>query len=191
LRLRRFHANIIITLSAVYLGLGSNLGDKQTYINTALALLTERVGVILALSGFYETEPWGYESPETYQNVAVAIQTDLEPAALLLTTQAIERDIGRNHKTTNGKYRDRVIDIDILLYDDLILQTQTLTIPHPLMHQRPFVLQPLNEIAPHIIHPILHKTIAELLPIPVIARGSLSKSNRSLVIASLRSNPET
>ena len=151
-------------MSTVYLGLGSNLGDKHTYINKALAHLTERVGEIRALSGFYETEPWGYDSQETYQNVAVAIQTDLKPAALLAVIQAIERDIGRNQKTTNGIYRDRVIDIDILLYDDLILQTQPLTIPHPLMHQRSFVLHPLNEIAPHIIHPILQKTIAELSP---------------------------
>jgi len=150
-------------LSTVYLGLGSNLGDKQMFIKKALALITERVGVILALSGIYETEPWGYDSPEMYQNVATVIRTDLEPATLLTVIQAIEREIGRNHKTTNGQYHDRVIDIDILLYDDLILQTATLTIPHPLMHRRVFVLQPLSEIAPHIIHPVLKKSIAALL----------------------------
>ena len=150
-------------MPTVYLCLGSNLGDKQTFIKTALTLITERAGAILALSGFYETQPWGYDSTKTYQNVAVAVQTDLEPANLLATTQAIERDIGRRQKTINGEYHDRVIDIDILLYDDLILQTPTLTIPHPLMHQRPFVLQPLSEIAPHIFHPILQKTITETL----------------------------
>ena len=162
MRVWRRHADIIIIVSTVYLCLGSNLGDKQTHIKKALALITERAGAILSLSGFYETQPWGYDSPETYQNVAVAIQTDLDPVTLLSVTQSIEREVGRQHKTIGGAYHDRVIDIDILLYDDLLLQSPTLTIPHPLMHRRSFVLQPMNEIAPHIIHPVLQKTVTEL-----------------------------
>ena len=149
-------------MSTVYLGIGSNLGDKQAHIKKALALITERAGTILALSRFYETKSWGYDSTKTYQNIAIAVQTDLEPDTLLSTTQAIERDIGRHDKTFKGEYRDRTIDIDILLYDDLILQTPTLTIPHSLMHLRTFVLQPLTEIAPHATHPVLQQTIAEM-----------------------------
>jgi 2-amino-4-hydroxy-6-hydroxymethyldihydropteridine diphosphokinase len=149
-------------MSSVYLSLGSNLGDKRKNIESALAQISERVGVIRALSGFHETQPWGYDSKETYLNVAIAVATELNPAELLEITQAIERDLGRCHKTINGEYQDRTIDIDLLLYDNLILNTENLTIPHPLMHQRAFVLQPLTEIAPHIIHPVIGKSITEL-----------------------------
>ena len=149
-------------VSTVYLGLGSNLGDRRKEIESALALIVGRVGVIHAVSRFYETQPWGYDSREQYLNVATKVETALKPTELLLVTQTIESDIGRHHKTINGEYLDRPIDIDILIYDDLILQTPTLTIPHPLMHQRAFVLQPLAEIAPHVIHPVLQKTIAFL-----------------------------
>ena len=147
-------------MPTVYLGLGSNLGDKEKYIRQALALITERVGENLTLSRFYETQPWGYDSTASYLNIAVGVETVLTPFDLLVITQEIEKTVGRCHKTINGQYQDREIDIDILLYDDLIIETPTLTIPHPLMHQRPFVLQPLAEIAPHVIHPVLQKKIA-------------------------------
>ena len=141
-------------MPVVYLGLGSNLGDKRKNIEKAVTLINERAGEILALSGFYETKPWGYDSSETYINAAVKIDTYLQPEELLLVTQNIEQEVGRREKTVDGKYRDRVIDIDILLYDDLTLQTKKLTIPHPLMYQRDFVLKPLSEIAPDdMIHP--------------------------------------
>jgi 2-amino-4-hydroxy-6-hydroxymethyldihydropteridine diphosphokinase len=149
-------------LSTVYLSLGSNTGDRQTHLRNALSHIPGKIGKILTLSGFYQTQPWGYVSQEPYLNMAIAVETALNPATLLSETQAIEKTVGRRDKTINGVYHDRIIDIDILLYDDLIIQSPTLTIPHPLMHQRTFVLHPLAEIAPHLIHPVLKKTIAEL-----------------------------
>jgi 2-amino-4-hydroxy-6-hydroxymethyldihydropteridine diphosphokinase len=149
-------------LPAIYLGLGSNLGDREKNIKKALALIAERAGDILALSDGYETPPWGYESSETYLNMVAAIKTTLEPEELLRATQRIERDTGRTEKTLDGRYHDRPIDIDILLYDDLVIQTPELTIPHPLMHRRSFVLKPLCDIAPFLVHPVLKQTIREL-----------------------------
>ena len=149
-------------MSRVFLGLGSNLGDKREYINNALVFIEKRVGEIIALSDFYESQPWGYESSETYINAVAEISTGMEPNELLLVTQEIEREMGRKNKTTNGEYHDRIIDIDILLYDDLIIQTTELTIPHPCMHKREFVLKPLSEIAPKVVYPITGKTISEL-----------------------------
>jgi 2-amino-4-hydroxy-6-hydroxymethyldihydropteridine diphosphokinase len=125
----------------------------------ALALIAERVGERLTLSGFYETAPWGYESAGMYLNAVVGVETGLSPFELLDVTQAIERVLGREEKTVNGRYRDRVIDIDILLYDLLILHTPRLTIPHPQMLRRPFVMQPLLEIAPEAVNPLSGKTV--------------------------------
>ena len=146
----------------VYLGLGSNLGNKQVHIKQALMLIGERVGEIHLVSDCYETPSWGYTSPNKYLNVAVEVETSLNPDELLVATQEIERFIGRQHKTVNGDYHDREIDIDILLYNDLIKSTPYLVIPHPQLHHRAFVLQQMCEIAPHIIHPVQKKTITEL-----------------------------
>jgi 2-amino-4-hydroxy-6-hydroxymethyldihydropteridine diphosphokinase len=141
----------------VYLGLGSNLGDKENNIQKAIQMIGERVGKVLRQSAFIETEPWGFESENRFLNGAILCETELSPRELLKTTQQIERHLGR-HKTANSrslnrqsskrKYSDRLIDIDILLYDDLTVDEPDLKIPHPLMYERDFVMIPLNMIKP-------------------------------------------
>ena len=150
-------------MAIVFLGLGSNLGNRNEQLLAAINLLSEKAGNNPVFSDFYETEPWGYSSPNPYLNVAVQLKTSLSPFELLTVTQQIERELGRTTKTKEGQYADRHIDIDILMYDDLILQTPELVLPHPRMHQRLFVLQPLAAIAPKLLHPVLNKTIMELL----------------------------
>ena len=130
----------------VYLSLGTNLGDKEQNLMSAITEIERRIGPVRAQSAFLATEPWGFESGNSFLNAAVRVETDLAPLALLDETQQIERDMGRTQKSVEGKYHDRIIDIDILLYDDLHIQTKRLTIPHPLMYERDFVLIPLREI---------------------------------------------
>lgn len=148
-------------MAIIYLGLGTNIGNKRRNLITAAALLAERVGDVLALSGFYETEPWGFESNNWFLNAAVKLNTDYSPQELLIVTQQIEKELGRTEKS-NGTYHDRMIDIDILLYDDEVLQTPELVLPHPLMHERKFVMEPLAEIAPFVQHPIFKESIMDL-----------------------------
>lgn len=149
-------------MAIAYLALGTNIGNKRRNMITAAALLAERVGDVLALSGFYETEPWGFRSENTFLNAALQLETALSPLELLKATQEIEIEMGRTQKS-NGAYHDRIIDIDILLYDDLVMQTPELTLPHPLMHERLFVMEPLAEIAPNVIHPVFKKPVISLL----------------------------
>ena len=148
-------------MAIAYLALGTNIGNKRRNMITAAALLAERVGDVLALSGFYETEPWGFQSENTFLNAALQLDTSLSPLELLKATQEIEIEMGRTQKS-NGAYHDRIIDIDILLYEDLVLQTPELTLPHPLMHERLFVMEPLAEIAPFVVHPVLKERIIDL-----------------------------
>ena len=151
-----------MTHHLAYLSLGTNLGNKEENLHVAMQLIEEQIGNIVSQSALYVSEPWGFTSENTFLNNAVAVETLLTPEELLHTTQHIEHTLGRTHKTINGQYSDRLIDIDILFYDASIIDTPTLTIPHPLMHQRLFVLSPLNEIAPTFVHPILQKTIRTL-----------------------------
>ena len=148
-------------MAIAYLGLGTNIGNKRRNMITAAALLAERVGDVLALSGFYETEPWGFESENFFLNAAVKLKTSFSPLELLQITQQIEKELGRAEKS-NGVYHDRIIDIDILLYDDEVLQTPELTLPHPLMLERKFVMDPFAEIAPFVVHPVLKERIIDL-----------------------------
>lgn len=135
-------------LTDVYLGLGSNLGDRHAQLLAAIELLAQRVGRLVRCSSFIETAPWGFVSEHPFLNAVALFRTTLSPRELLTATQDIERQLGRRQKS-NGTYADRPIDIDILLYGDAVIDEPDLKIPHPLMHERDFVMRPLNEIINH------------------------------------------
>ena len=147
----------------VYFSLGTNLGDKEHNLRLAVRKIEERVGKVISLSAFYTTAPWGLSSVHTFLNAAACVETLLPPLSVLHFTQEIEREMGRTHKSVGRVYSDRVIDIDLLLYGDQVLDTPELKLPHPLMHERRFVLEPLAEIAPDLVHPVLKKKMLELL----------------------------
>lgn len=133
-------------MHTVYLSLGSNLGDRKATMRRAIGLLNERAGSVDRQSSFIETEPWGFESTNKFLNMCVRLLTTLSPEQLLLATKQIERELGRTQKSVNGQYHDRPIDIDILMYDDVHLDSNDLMLPHPHMQEREFVMKPLREI---------------------------------------------
>ena len=129
----------------IFLSLGSNLGNREATINQALDLLATKVGPLIKRSSFFYSQPWGFDSPNEFCNLCASFTTSLSPLDLLHTTQSIEKQLGRTQKS-NGTYQDRTIDIDIIFYGDIHLETSELTIPHPLWQQRDFVKVPLAEI---------------------------------------------
>jgi 2-amino-4-hydroxy-6-hydroxymethyldihydropteridine diphosphokinase len=144
----------------VYLSLGANVGDRAANLRQALDRLKD-LGEMLAVSSLYETEPVEVEGEQQwFLNCVVALQTALGPAELLAQTLLLEELMGR-HRT--GTKKPRTLDIDIILFDDVVIDSQSLTIPHPVMQQRRFVLEPLAEIAPNVRHPVLQRTAHELL----------------------------
>lgn len=152
----------IENLHDVYLALGTNLGNKEENIFQALKLINERVGMVIIHSALYNTEPVGFSSDNNFINAACLVMTSMEPLELLKATQEIERELGRDSKSIDRQYADRIIDIDILLYDRLIFDDKELQLPHPRLHERDFVLVPLAEIAERYIHPTLDRSIGEL-----------------------------
>ena len=142
-----------------YLSLGSNIGDREAHLRDALARLGAN-GRVVAVSSFYETEPVEFTRQPWFLNCAIALETSQTPRQLMTTLLRIEEEMGRRRVQKKGP---RAIDIDILLFDDTIVDSEELTIPHPTMHERRFVLEPLAEIAPELLHPVLKKTIGELL----------------------------
>lgn len=149
-------------MAKAYLSLGTNLGDKENNLRQAIEHINKRIGSVFSQSAFYVTEPWGFNSSNTFLNAAIGVETTLSPLELLKEIQTIEKEMGRATKSQNRIYTDRLIDIDILLYGDLVLHTDNLVIPHPLMTERSFVMEPLKEIAGAVLHPVRNKVINEL-----------------------------
>ena len=152
----------------IILSIGTNIGDRERNIENAVKALGE-IGKVTAISPIYTSEPWGFESENGFYNIALTMESELSSLDLLRETQRIEKELGRTAKTTT-EYADRVIDIDIIDYDNQIIDyrvesadnSSLLTLPHPLMHLRNFVLYPLADIAPEWVHPILKLTTLEL-----------------------------
>lgn len=136
----------MIDTHTAYLAYGSNIGEKEENILNAYRMTEERVGRIVRRSTMMRSEPWGFKSDNGFVNSVACVETTLTPHQLLEATQSIERAMGRTEKSHGGVYHDRIIDIDILLYDDITLNDTDLVIPHPLMRERDFVMKPLNEI---------------------------------------------
>ncbi len=146
-------------MSVVYIGIGSNLGDRKENCLRAIELLQKREIIVTKRSSLYETEPWGVKDQPLFLNMAIEIETGLNPEELLKILKEIEREVGRERYF---KWGPRIIDLDILLFDNIILKTDNIEIPHPLMHERIFVLRPLCEIAPDIKHPLLKVSVSDL-----------------------------
>lgn len=145
----------------LYLLLGGNLGDKKTIFEAARSQLEKQLGEIMKQSAIYETEPWGFSSPDLFWNQALEISCSQSPEEVLSKIQLIEQAMGRIRK--NSQYSSRSIDIDILFYEDQIIDLQNLVIPHPRLQERKFALLPMYELEPDFVHPVLRKSIEELL----------------------------
>jgi 2-amino-4-hydroxy-6-hydroxymethyldihydropteridine diphosphokinase len=160
----------------VYLSLGSNLGNREANLHHALDRLSS-LGKVVAISGFYETEPVEFTRQPWFLNCALVLETDKMPRQFLAAILGIERDLGRKRQATQPK-GPRTIDIDILLFGEAVINVPGLTVPHPALHERRFVLEPLAEIAPEVRHPVLKKMVRELLdtlpPGPAVRRISVS-----------------
>ena len=146
-------------MSKVYLSIGSNKGNRSVLINKAIDEIDKKIGKIISRSSIYQSKSWGFDSNDFY-NLSLLIDTDIEPKSLLINLKKIEKSMGR--EDIDGSYSDRFIDIDILFYDNIIIDSEDLKIPHPKIEIRKFVLVPMLEIADDYVHPILNKTIRQL-----------------------------
>ncbi len=146
-------------MSKVYLSIGSNKGNRSVLINKAIDEIEKKIGKIISRSSIYQSKSWGFDSNDFY-NLSLLIDTDIEPKSLLINLKKIEKSMGR--EDIDGSYSDRFIDIDILFYDNIIIDSEDLKIPHPKIEIRKFVLVTMLEIADDYVHPILNKTIRQL-----------------------------
>lgn len=145
----------------VFLGVGGNIGNKRANFDKVYTFIEKELGEIIQSSSVYETPPWGFQAEDNFWNQVVIIKTELSPEVLLEKIHTIEKGFGRERKTEN--YTSREMDIDILYYDDIYMETESLIIPHSRIHQRKFVLVPLTEIAPEFKHPLLRLTNWQML----------------------------
>lgn len=150
-------------MALVFLGLGSNKGNRLLFLLGALENIKRDIGVIQIQSSIYQTTPWGFSAETDFYNMVVAVLTSLSAEELITACKEIEQKAGRQDKTKQIGFKSRTLDIDILFYDNAIINTSNITIPHKEIEKRNFVLIPLHEIAPGFVHPLLHKTIKELV----------------------------
>lgn len=143
--------------------LGSNLGDREAILESAVDMIEERCGSVVLMSSLYESEPWGFETENLFLNQAIGVETSLEPHDLLSELLQIEAELGRVRQENHQGYESRPIDLDVIYYDDMVIADEELIVPHPSMHKRRFVLEPLCEIAPDFIHPLFRESNRELL----------------------------
>jgi 2-amino-4-hydroxy-6-hydroxymethyldihydropteridine diphosphokinase len=148
--------------STVIAGLGSNLGDRFAALGRAMDLIREEAGVITAASSVWETEPWGFDAEELFLNMVIVVRTTLDPGRMMQLFRSIEGRMGRK-RSDGGKYESRIIDLDILLWDNRVITLPGLEVPHPKLHSRRFVLEPLAEVAPEATHPVTGLTVSEML----------------------------
>ena len=147
-------------MAKVYFLIGGNIGDREQVLHSTIKAIDKKIGHVLNVSSIYETEPWGFVHEQSFLNQVVLVETNLLPEDVLNQAQEIEKSLGRIRK--KNRYSERTIDIDILFYDDLIIETDRLEVPHPRMGERMFALAPLAEIAGELLHPIFGKTIQEI-----------------------------
>ncbi len=150
-------------METVYLCLGGNVGDTHDYLNRAIGLIESQIGTIAQSSGIYQSEPWGLECSQWFLNQVVAVETELEPHAVLEHCLQIESELGRTRSGNGNGYEPRTIDIDIIFFGHQIISLPDLQVPHPLMHQRNFVLRPLCDVAADFVHPVFRKTVHQIL----------------------------
>ncbi len=151
-------------MSILYIGLGSNLGNRKEHLDKAVLEIKNSVGKIIAVSDYCISEPWGFESKNDFLNAVLAVDTTMHLTDILHKTQEIEKKMGSAvHRKRDGGYTDRIIDIDLLASGGEIICNSELTLPHPRMHERLFVMVPFVSVAPEWIHPVFHKTAKDLL----------------------------
>ncbi len=165
----------------MFLSIGSNLGNKKNNLQEAIDYIKKYDVKVNAVSTIYETEPWGFETDNSFYNIVLKISTDLNALDLLTILLSIENNLGRIRNSENKTYISRIIDIDIITYDNQIIETEKLTIPHLYMHKRKFVLMPLQEIEPLFVHPALNKSIDKLL-LECNDETAINKTNLKLYI---------
>jgi 2-amino-4-hydroxy-6-hydroxymethyldihydropteridine diphosphokinase len=148
-------------MNRIFLSLGSNLGDRSQNLKKGIGLLEQMAGKPVAISAIYETEPWGCDSEQNFYNQVIELFTPLSPLPLLYAIHEIEKKCGRDR--SGPRFAPRTLDIDILFYGDSVIDIPELVVPHPNLQERQFVLVPLTEIAPHMVHPILNQDMEQLL----------------------------